>query len=151
MGDRTVRGMDSREVGAGVLFAVFGAAVLIYAQQYDLGTATQMGPGYFPSLLGGLLMLLGAIAIVQGWRRAAPVAIGAWPAIPTLFILAGVLAFAFLIDTHGLVPAVIATILLGCYERLLRRKLEVAAIVAALVLLTVGIFYYGIQLPFRLW
>ncbi len=144
---RPVRGMDAREVGAGLLFMVFGAVVLVYAQQYDMGTATQMGPGYFPSLL----VLLGAIAIVQGRRRPAGVAIGAWPAIPTVFILAGVLAFAFLVDTRGLIPAVVATILLGCYERVLRRPLEVVAIVVALVVLTVGIFYYGIQLPFRLW
>jgi hypothetical protein len=148
---KRARGTDAREVGAGALFMAFGAAVIIYAQQYDLGTATEMGPGYFPCLLGALLVLLGAIAVVQGRRRAAPVAIGAWPALPTVFILASVLAFALLVDAHGLIPAVVATILLGCYERLLRRPLEVAAITVALVALTVSIFHYGIQLPFRLW
>lgn len=145
------RAMDAREVGAGVLFAAFGVVVITYARQYELGTATQMGPGFFPTMLGVLLVLLGGVAVAQGLRQPARVPIGAFPFIPTLFVLAAVLVFAVLIADYGLVPAVAAVVVLACYERLLRRPVEVAIIVVSLVVLTVGIFLYGIQLPLQLW
>ena len=41
-------------VGA-LLYAAFGVAALALGPQYRLGTASNMGPGYFPTVLGGLL------------------------------------------------------------------------------------------------
>ena len=144
--------MDAREVGAGALFMAFGAAVLVYAQQYDLGTATQMGPGYFPSLLGGLLMLLGAIAMRAGLapararhdRRVAGHPDRVHPGRRARLRLPGRHARA---DPRGRrhYPARAATN--GCCadrSKSLRSSWPCVA-------LTVGIFHYGIQLPFRLW
>ena len=145
--------MDRREVAAGSLFAAFGAGVVLYAQSYDRGTATQMGPGYFPTLLGIALVLLGAVALAC--RACAGASAGGdrapGPFIPGLFVLAGVLAFAALVRGHGLVPAITAMVLLACYDRILRRPLEVAAICAAMLALAVSVFIYGIQLPLELW
>ena len=145
------RATDAREVGAGCMFLLGGLGVIAYARLYDLGTATNMGPGYFPTLLGILLVLLGGVAVWQGLRRTEAASIGAWPVVPTLFVLGAVLVFSAMITAYGLVPSVAGTVLLACYERLLRRPLEVALIIAVLVLLTTGVFFYGIQLPFRLW
>jgi Na+/alanine symporter len=144
-------GGDRREIGAGLVFTVFGVVVVTYAQSYPLGTATKMGPGYFPTLLGIALILLGLIGVFQGWRRAERVQISAVPVLPLIFVLSGVLVFAYLINDYGLIPAVVAMVLLGCYERLRRRPFEVLAICIAMVALAVGIFYYGVQLPLDLW
>ncbi len=49
---------------SGVMFALVGFGAAIGAQQYDMGTAARMGPGYFPFWLGIALALLGiAIAL----------------------------------------------------------------------------------------
>ena len=45
-----------KDFWAGVLFASFGAAALVIAQSYPLGSAARMGPGYFPRMLGFLLL-----------------------------------------------------------------------------------------------
>ena len=50
---------------AGALMVVIGAGAVYVCSHYRLGTLTSMGPGFFPILLGVLLVLLGiAIALV---------------------------------------------------------------------------------------
>ena len=50
---------NNRDVWAGVMLIATGAAAVIIARDYAFGTSLRMGPGYFPSVLGGLLVLLG--------------------------------------------------------------------------------------------
>ena len=45
---------------AGLIFIGFGLVAVIIGSNYSLGTAARMGPGYFPRILGILLILLGA-------------------------------------------------------------------------------------------
>lgn len=142
---------NARSVGAGALFLAFGGFVLLSARTYPMGTATEMGPGYFPTLLAGLLCALGVLAIVQGVRSPTTPPIGAWPWRQGGFVIVGVLGFAALIDTHGLVPAVIVLVACGCYDRLLRRPLEVAIITLLLLALTYVVFIYAIELPIDFW
>ena len=56
---------------SGVLFVAIGVTVVVLAQDYRLGTAARMGPGYFPTLLGGLLALLGLTLACRRWRKMA--------------------------------------------------------------------------------
>jgi len=55
---------------SGVLFIVAGVAIAMLAQDYRLGTAARMGPGYFPTLLGALLALLGALLALPAFLTA---------------------------------------------------------------------------------
>jgi hypothetical protein len=53
-----------RDFWAGLMFIGFGAFFAIWAvAHYQMGTAVRMGPAYFPTLLGGLLTVLGAIVL----------------------------------------------------------------------------------------
>ncbi len=50
---------------AGALMVLIGAGAVYVCSHYRMGTLTSMGPGFFPTLLGVLLILLGiAIAAV---------------------------------------------------------------------------------------
>jgi hypothetical protein len=46
-------------IGSGLFFALWAMAF------YQMGTAVRMGPAYFPTMLGFLLTLLGAIVLLQ--------------------------------------------------------------------------------------
>ena len=41
------------------------------AQNYPMGSAVRMGPAYFPTVLGGLLAVLGAMVLFL-WTRSLP-------------------------------------------------------------------------------
>ena len=50
---------------SGLLFMAVGAAFAWSAGQYETGTASFMGPGYYPRLLGVLGVLVGAAVVIQ--------------------------------------------------------------------------------------
>ena len=130
-----------------MIFVVLGVGIALQANTYDIGTPTQMGPGFFPLLLGIVLAILGVVGAVSACRGSVPVAIGAWPLAPLLFVTAGLVAFAVLVTTAGSAAAVVCLVVLSCYARLRRRPLEVLVIAVILCAVTYGIFISLLQLP----
>ena len=47
---------------AGLLFLTFGGLTVYFAREYPMGWIERMGPGYFPTALGGILCLIGLYA-----------------------------------------------------------------------------------------
>lgn len=99
---------------SGVLFMAIGFVAVTLARDYHLGSTRQMGPGYFPAILGGLLMMLGAALALVSLRGAEKplgyVAIRA-PAV----ILLACAAFGFLLRPAGLFVAIGAVVLIGAF------------------------------------
>ena len=142
---------DERRFWAGILFVAFGALTLVQVPGYALGSPTRMGPGYFPMLVAVVLVALGAMSAWQGIRDGPPAKIGSWPLMPSLFVTLGILTFAALIDRAGLVASVVCLVVLSCYQRILRKPVEVFLIAAAVVVLTAAVFIYAVGLPIAFW
>ncbi|MGB7543546.1 MAG: tripartite tricarboxylate transporter TctB family protein [Burkholderiales bacterium] len=58
---------NGKDFWAGLMFIAFGLGFLGVAQNYSLGNAVRMGPAYFPTMLGGLLAVLGAIIFMRAF------------------------------------------------------------------------------------
>lgn len=58
---------NGKDLWAGLMFLGFGLGFMIASKNYNMGTAVRMGPAYFPTLLGGLLALMGAIVLVRAF------------------------------------------------------------------------------------
>ena len=58
---------DLRDFWAGLLYLIIGTAALYMAGDYEMGTAISMGPGYFPKVLSGLLIAIGAISLIRSF------------------------------------------------------------------------------------
>lgn len=142
---------DERLFWSGVLFIVLGAITLVQVPGYALGSAARMGPGYFPMLVAIVLVSLGAAAAWKGRRGSSASKIGAWPVFPIAFVTAGVLSFAALIERVGLVASVVLIVALSCYDRILRRPLEVALVALVVIVVSSAVFIYGVGLPIALW
>jgi len=103
----TVRssGRDYRDIIAGALMIAFGLFCAIYAQEhYKLGTATRMGPGWFPQHLGYLLAIVGAVILLPAiFRKGEAIEINYKAAV---LLSLGVVVFAAAVKTIGLVPAI---------------------------------------------
>ena len=55
---------------AGLMFIGFGVLAVVVARNYPMGSAMRMGPGYFPTYLGGLLVFMGSVITYRSLRVA---------------------------------------------------------------------------------
>lgn len=58
---------NGKDFWAGVMFVAFGLAFMWKSQDYAMGTSVRMGPAYFPTMLGGLLAVLGAVVLFRAF------------------------------------------------------------------------------------
>ncbi len=121
-----------RELGAGLVFIAFGALFAGIALTYDLGSPLRMGPGFFPLMLGCLLVLLGAAIVVEGWLRGEDAPFGQVPWRALLLIVASILFFGLSVRRLGLAPALFGTVLLAAFSS--RRTTWVGALAMAVAL-----------------
>jgi putative tricarboxylic transport membrane protein len=134
----------------GLLFAALGIAVVVLARDYRIGTAARMGPGYFPTLLGGLLLFLGLTLSVPALFRDG----AGFPRLhlrPLIVILISIAAFGLALEYLGFVIAVVVLVLAGGLADPELKPAESAAVAAFLVLFSVGIFWGLLGLPLNLW
>lgn len=101
---------------AGLLFVLIAGWAWYLCSELRLGTARNMGPGYFPLALAGLLALLGGALFLRSFAGAEePMEPLSWHAARCMLaVLGGSLIFGLLIRPAGLAPAVIATVLVSC-------------------------------------
>ena len=145
----SIRIRSPRDFCAGLIFLFFGALAAYVARDYPMGSAVRMGSGYFPYLLGILLALLGvAICIkslvIRGERieAASPRAL--------LLVLGAVGVFAATIEIAGIVIATVLLVGVGAAASPESRLREVVVLIVFLLALAVGVFTYGLGLPFKI-
>jgi hypothetical protein len=135
---------------AGLMFVAFGGAAVWMAQAYPFGNAGRMGPAYFPTLVGSLLIVLGAFVVVAGLavRGQRP---GSFHFKPLIFVLTSVVLFGFALERLGLIIAIFSLVFfssLGGSEFRLRGFFFLAATLAAGSFL---VFIYGLGLQIPVW
>jgi hypothetical protein len=68
-----VRIKAPKDFWAGLMFIGFGVFFMIWAlTHYQMGTAVRMGPAYFPTMLGGLMLFLGALVLIESFAMEGP-------------------------------------------------------------------------------
>jgi hypothetical protein len=140
---------DRKQFWSGLIFFSIGV-IALWALPSHIGTATAMGPGYFPMLLGLCLILFGTTSMVLGIRSAEQIPVRRPPLVALLSIIGGVLIFAGLITRVGLAVSLLCVVLASCYGRLVDHSVEVLIIYAVLLGMTWLIFIYAIELPITL-
>lgn len=140
----------SKDLRAGLFLMLVGAVVLVLVWGYPSGTLSEIGPGAMLQLAGGLILLLGLLMVLRGWRQAATAAGNRIS--PRAFIIPGAMAaFAILLPWLGLAfTAAIATVVAGFGSRDLsvKERLFSAVILSAFVTLLFG---YGLRLQVPIW
>ena len=139
-----------KDLVAGLLFIATGIAAIAIATNYTLGTAARMGPGYFPRILGILMIVLGAILALRSLRVSGPPLPG-WKWRPVLVTLGSVVMFGLIVNHAGLVVSTILLIVLASAASHEFRPRE--AVISGIVLsaLAVGVFVIGLKLQIGIW
>jgi len=135
---------------AGLLFIAFGIAAIVIGSRYALGTAARMGPGYFPRILGMLLIALGLALAVRALRiSGSPIPDFKWR--PLLIVLGSVVAFGLMVNHAGIVVSTIFLIVAASAASHEFRPRESLIAGAALAALAVGVFVIGLKLQLPIW
>ena len=134
----------------GLLFVAIGVAFAVLAQNYRFGTAARMGPGYFPTLLGALMALLGLTLAVPAFARDGD-AMQRFHLRPFLFVLLAIAVFGLALPYLGLAAAIAALVVVGSFAEPELKPLETAGVAAFLVVFSILIFVVLLGLPIQLW
>ncbi len=141
---------SQRDFLAGLIFLVFGVIAAVVARDYPIGAAVRMGPGYFPFVLGCILALLGFVIVVRGvLRDGPPLERTYWR--PLTLILGAIAVFAVSVESLGIALATGLLVAIGATASPESRRYESAVLVAVLVAFTLGVFVFGLKLPFKVW
>ena len=140
---------NNRDLLAGLLFVVVGVVAFWLARGYRFGSSSMMGPGYFPAVLSGVLVILGLIVGARGLR--APEAITERVSLRGLLALTiGVLFFAVTVRRLGFVPALAGLVVISALARQGARPGETIALTVVITVLLVGIIIWGLGMPYPL-
>lgn len=143
---------NHRDLWAGVMFFAFGVIFAVLSQQYQVGSAAKMGPGYFPTILGGLLALLGLIIFFDAFAkhnvqlRIEPVG---WREL--ILILVSVALFALLLPSLGMVIAIIVLIAVSAFASHEFSVRDTLLSMVVLIVMSYFVFVKGLELQFPVW
>lgn len=140
----------SKDYAAGALIACIGAFAVLQGQSYRMGELTRVGSGFFPVVIGVLMILVGALiagSASYGATEAGPTprpadwrGRGCVLAGPVMFILGG----AYL----GLAPATFACVFVSALGDRTATLRSAAALAAIITVVGIVLFVYILQVPF---
>jgi uncharacterized membrane protein len=140
---------NNRDLIAGLLFIVLGGLAAVLARDYPFGTTMRMGPGYFPTVLGVILLLFGVTVLARGIRSSEKVK-GEWGWKPLALITLSIVLFGALLDRAGMIPAAVATLVVAAAAGREFRLKEVLILAVVMTAFSVAVFLYGLKLPYPL-
>jgi hypothetical protein len=141
---------NPKDFWAGLMFIVFGLFFAIGARNYQLGSAARMGPAYFPTLLGGLMAVVGGIVFFRSFVLKGE-KVAAFPLRLIFFITLSLLVFGYLLKPIGLVLALLCLVVVSAFAGHEFRLKEALLLTLVLIVLSVLVFVKGLGLPFPLW
>ena len=134
----------------GLLFVAIGVAAMVMARNYRMGSAARMGPGYFPTMLGGLLTLLGLTLTVPAFFKDGD-KLPKLELRPLLMVLLGIAVFGIALEYLGFAIAIAALVLVAGLADPDLRLIESIGVAAFLVAFSIAIFVGLLGMPFNLW
>ncbi len=139
---------DYRDIVGGLALIVIGLFAAVHAQRYEMGELQRMGPGYFPISLGVLLAILGVFVLVPALFREGTSVKIEWKSM--LWVLLGILSFAFTLNPLGLVFATAISVVLFTLasDLIWRTRIILGGCVA---LITYLIFSFGLGMVLPVW
>ena len=134
---------------AGLMFIGIGGTAMIIARDYPFGSALRMGPGYFPTVLGGILLVFGLWVLIQGLLKQEPVR-RTWSVRALIILPLTALVFGYMMEHAGFIPALLVLSVMAATASPQFRFLEQSMLAIGLTVLSVALFIYGLGLPYPL-
>jgi hypothetical protein len=142
----------NRDYYGGTLMLVIGVAAAAQGTSYRVGSLSQMGPGFFPTALGVLLALVGAViaATAHRGRTAAPDTPRAPEWRGWLCITFSIVAFIVLGRYGGLIPSTFAVVFISAMGDRQNTFKKALLLALAMVAICIVVFWWALRMQFPL-
>ena len=137
---------NAKDFWTGLIYIFFGSSAILIARDYSMGTAIKMGPAYFPTILGGLLVTIGVISVIRSFVIPGP-AIGALAIKGLVLVTISVVVFGFVVRGLGVAIAVALLIIVSAYGSTPFRWRPTLVMAAGLTIFCVLVFLKGLGIP----
>lgn len=141
----TSRKLNAKDITAGAFLVGIACLGLFLNQEYERGSAAQMGPGYMPMLVFSLLAILGLAVIAVGFRNG-PDPLEKWAWRELIVILAAMAAFGVFIERIGLALTVATVVVVSSLADRSHTVIGVICMTVALVVICWLVFILGLGL-----
>lgn len=142
-----VRSVNLKDLGSGLFFCAVGVLYgSISLVSLPIGQVFNMGPGFFPIMLCGILLVIGLALVLRSLRNSDAVPFGqiSWRAIVVVSL--AIAAFALLMAPAGLPIAVFAATLIAAFAAPKANPLHVTLAAAGISIFCTGVFLFGAQM-----
>ena len=138
---------SNKDFLSGLHFVGIGALGIFLAQDYPMGSALRMGPGYFPIVLSGIMILFGIYCLIQGLLKPEKI-VGNWSLRALIILPVATALFGVLMEHAGFVPALIVLVFVSAAAGDEFKFLEVLIMAAGLMVGSWALFIWGLGLPY---
>jgi putative tricarboxylic transport membrane protein len=149
----TTPGIWNKDLLAGLFFIGISLCFLVMGSDLEIGAALDMGPGYFPAVVAGLLALLGIVTTIGALKNRAGSVAPRFKWKPLAMVVGAPLIFASLVDFFGLAPALIVSVWFSTFASRpwqAGKSLGLSVVVAVFCWL-VFTLAFGMPIPFVKW
>ena len=137
---------NPKDFWSGIMFLAISLATVVIAQEYPMGTAGRMGPGFFPAVLGWILAAISLVTLI-GACTAEGEALEHFAWKDMFLILGSVVLFGLLVRGAGLACAIPALILVSAYGSAKFRWPAALMLAAGATVFCVLLFVKALGLP----
>lgn len=139
---------NPKDFWAALIYLAIGLGAIYMGWDLKMGTGLQMGPAYFPTVLGALLSFIGLISLIRSFLgKGEPIPAFAWK--PLLLITAATVVFGLLVRGAGLAIALPLFVIMTAFASVKFRwgPTLVLAVVATVFCALVFVKGLGVPLP----
>jgi hypothetical protein len=145
-----IRVKNPRSLLLGLFLAGVGILGIGAGWDLSMGEAAEMGPGYMPKILSGILVGFGAVIGASGVRSEGQ-SLGRWAWGPAAVVTGAVVLFGLAIEHLGLALTSVMMMLVATIAAPERRWRQALPFAVALALACVIVFRVALGLPLRVW
>jgi hypothetical protein len=140
---------NNRDFWAGVVYITLGVVGMWIARDYPFGSALRMGPGYFPTVLGGIMIAFGIMVLLMGIKNNEKMK-GTWSLRALIVLPLATAVFGFVMEEWGFIPAMVLLVPMSAASGNEFKWGEIILLTIGLTIICTGVFIYGLGLPYPL-
>ncbi|WP_061934660.1 tripartite tricarboxylate transporter TctB family protein [Aureimonas sp. AU22] len=141
----TTTTVNARDVATGIVLIGVSALGLYMNTAYQVGSSSQMGPGYMPLVVFTIVLALGVAILLTGLRNG-PDPLEAWAIRELGLILGAMTVFGLLLERTGLAVSIILLVVISGLADRSQTVKGIAGLAVFLVALCWVVFILGLGL-----